>query len=118
MRDDAGYLRDILEAIELVERYALRGRGTFESDELVQVWIVHHIQIIGEAVRRLSQDLRTRHPEVPWVQVAAMRNVLVHDYFRIDLDEVWQTVERDVPALKNHVQAILNQLGQLPDRDC
>ena len=117
MRDDTGYLQDILEAIQQVEKYAGQGRGAFEDSELIQVWIVHHIQIVGEAVRRLSESLRSRHSEVPWPQIAAMRNILVHDYFRIDLDEVWLVVQNDIPTLKNQVEAILEELEGRPDAE-
>ena len=88
MRDDRVYLLDILEAIERIEKYTAQGREAFEVNELIQTWVVHHIQIIGEATRKLSQDLRIHYSEVPWTQIMAMRNILVHDYFRIDLDEV------------------------------
>jgi uncharacterized protein with HEPN domain len=110
MRDDRERLLDVLESIERIQKYASRGCEAFESDELVQTWIVHYIQIIGEAARKLSDDLRARHPEVPWPQIIAMRNVLVHDYFGVDVEEVWATVERDIPVLKRQVEAILQEL--------
>ena len=77
MRDDRERLLDMLEAIERIDRYASRGREAFEREELLQNWVVHHAQIIGEAARKVSDVLRRAHPEVPWVQIAAMRNVLV-----------------------------------------
>ena len=107
MRRDAQRLRDILEAIERIERAADRGRAAFEADEMVQVWILHYIQILGEASRALSEPLRTRHPEVPWSLIIGMRHILVHDYFGIDLGEVWAVVERDLPRLRKNVEAIL-----------
>ena len=110
MRDDRVYLLDILEAIERIEKYTAQGREAFEADELIQTWVVHHIQIIGEATRKLSQGLRTHHSEVPWTQIMAMRNILVHDYFRIDLDEVWLVIEGDIPVLKGRVEFILKEL--------
>ncbi len=112
MRDDRERLLDILEAIERIQKYASRGRKAFESDELLQTWIVHHIQIIGEAARKISDVLCTSHPEVPWPQIIAMRHVLVHDYFGIDVEEVWATVERDIPELKRQIKAILRELGK------
>jgi uncharacterized protein with HEPN domain len=65
MRDDTQLLLDIVEAIDRIERYSSRGRGAFESDELVQNWIVNHLQVIGEAARSLSADLRDSNKEVP-----------------------------------------------------
>ena len=111
MRDDRSRLLDVIEAIERIERYAARGRKAFETDELLQTWVVHHIQIIGEAVRKLSDALRSAHPEIPWAQIIAMRNIVVHDYFGVDTDEVWAAVERDLPDLKRKIQAILREGG-------
>ncbi|MCP4591023.1 MAG: DUF86 domain-containing protein [bacterium] len=108
MRDDRAYLEDILEAIERVQRYSGRGRGAFDADELIQTWVVHHIQILGEAVGKLSDDFKQRHPEVPWALIKAMRNVLVHYYYGIDLDKVWGVVERELPTLKQQAQLILD----------
>ena len=68
MRDDTQMLLDIIEAIDRIERYASRGRDAFESDELVQNWIVNHLQVIGEAARSLSVDLRDSNKEVPWAK--------------------------------------------------
>lgn len=99
MRDDQARLEDILRAIGHIERYARRGRSHFDSDELLQAWMIHHLAVIGEAAARLSLTLRESHPEVPWSGTIGMRNVLVHGYFTIDLDEVWGTVEQGVPAL-------------------
>jgi uncharacterized protein with HEPN domain len=111
VRDDRARLLDIQEAIERIERYAARGRTAFEQDELIQNWMVSHIQIIGEASRALSDDLRERYPRVPWRATIGMRNILVHRYFGIDLDAVWTVVERDLPSFKRAVAAILSELG-------
>jgi uncharacterized protein with HEPN domain len=84
MRSDLLYLQDILDAVNNIVRDASRGRAEYDRDDHMQTWMVYHIQIIGEAAQRLSQALRAQHPEVPWTQIAAMRNILVHGYFRID----------------------------------
>ena len=110
MRDDRFRLRDILEAIERIERYSSKGRASFLEQELVQTWIIHHIQIIGEATSRLSDDLCRKHPEIPWAQIVAMRNILVHEYFGVDLNEIWRTVEQVLPAFKVQIQALLDQM--------
>jgi uncharacterized protein with HEPN domain len=110
MRDDRERILDILEAIEKVEKYSSKGRDEFESNELIQIWIIHHIQIIGEAASKISDDLRKSHPEIPWPQIIAMRNILVHDYYRADLDEVWIAVESGLPDLKEKVKRIIERL--------
>jgi uncharacterized protein with HEPN domain len=107
MRQDGERLQDILEAIGQIERYALRGKDAFQTDELVQIWMVHHLQVIGEAAAAISEDLQARHPEVPWALIIAFRNVLVHEYFRIDLETVWRILEQDLPGLKLSVASIL-----------
>lgn len=107
MRDDMARLRDVLEAIDNIERHASGGRMAFEENELMQVWVVHHLQIIGEACRAISAGFKELHPEIPWVQVVGMRNILVHHYFGIDAPLLWQVVEHDLPTLKTNVIALL-----------
>ncbi|WP_292395917.1 DUF86 domain-containing protein [Methanoculleus sp. UBA303] len=110
MRGENERLLDILEAISEIERYAVRGREAFLEDELVQVWMVHHLQIIGEAAARLPPDLRSASSRVPWKQVVGLRNVLVHAYFRVDLDELWVVVDRDIPVFKEEITTLLSAL--------
>ena len=98
MRDPKERLRDILDAIGRIESYAVRGRRAFESDELLQSWFVRHLQIIGEAVRALPQDVRDRASNVPWSKIVGMRHILVHDYFEIDQEAVWDVAEDRRPS--------------------
>ena len=88
MRDDCGRLQDILDAIKRIERYVKRGRSVFEEDELVHTWMIHRIQIIGEAASQSSSTFRKTHQQVPWPQIIKMRHVLVYDYLGIDLAEI------------------------------
>jgi hypothetical protein len=74
MPDDRERLLDVLEAIERIDRYAVRGREAFEHDELIQNWITHQLQVIGEAAARITADLRENHPEVPWRQTGPTRS--------------------------------------------
>jgi uncharacterized protein with HEPN domain len=107
VRDPRERLQDILEAIGHIERYAARGRAAFQNDELIQNWFVRHLQIIGEAVRTLPQEILDRAPDVPWAEIMGMRHILVHDYFAVDTEIVWRVVERDLPDLKRKIQAVL-----------
>lgn len=110
MRSERERLLDILEAIERIEKYAARGREAFDRDELIQNWMVNHITMIGEACRALPEDFQARYAEVSWADIIAMRNILVHHYFGIDLEAVWSVVERDIPELKMNIQGILDKL--------
>jgi uncharacterized protein with HEPN domain len=106
---DRERLFDILEAIDRIERYAQRGRETFDSEELIQTWIVHHLQIIGEATREISDDFKTKNSHIPWKNIIGMRHVLVHDYLIVDLDVVWSAATIHVPALKIEIERMLKQ---------
>ena len=111
MRDTRERLRDILEAIEHIERYATKGRGAFEADELIQNWFVRHLQIIGEAARGIPEEVSKQAPDIPWKDIIGMRHILVHDYFGINTGVVWGVIERDLPVLKRQIQTLLRSLG-------
>lgn len=110
MRDPAERVRDVLEAITAIERHIDCSKEAFERDELLQTWFLRHLQIIGEAARGIPEEVRARAPEVPWRQIGGMRNVLVHGYFEIDTDLVWDAATRDVPGLKPSMERLLAEL--------
>ena len=107
MRSDEERLQDILEAITRIQRYAVQGRLAFDQDELIQTWIVHHLQVIGEATRAISDAFRDTHGEIPWHEIVGMRNILVHHYFGVDKNVVWSVVENDLPPIEAAVRKIL-----------
>ncbi|MBI3576096.1 MAG: DUF86 domain-containing protein [Gammaproteobacteria bacterium] len=111
MRDARERLRDILEAIEHIERYAAKGRSAFEADELIQSWFVRHLQIIGEAARGIPEEVSKQAPDIPWKDIIGMRHILVHDYFGINTGVVWGVIERDLPVLKRQILTLLRSLG-------
>src|SRR5262249_48094250 len=104
MRADTERLEDILKAIDQILGKTQEGREVFGRDEMLQVWVLHHLQIVGEAARSLSRDFLRRHPDPVWSMASGMRNILVHHYFEIDPDLVWKVVERDLPNLHRKVE--------------
>jgi len=114
MRGDSERIRDILDAIERIERYTLGNLEAFEQNELIQNWVVSHIQMIGEAANYISKELQGEHPEVPWTKIIGMRNILVHSYFNIDLDVVKAVLEQDLPNLKSQIVHISEELENTP----
>ncbi len=115
MRAPKERLRDMLEAIAKIQRYTARGREASEQDELLQVWVLYHIQLIAEAAARLGKGFHDAHSHIPWAQVVAMRNILVHEYFGLDWDEVWRTAEQDLPRLSEQIEELLRQLEREPE---
>ncbi len=79
---------------------------------MLQNWFLRHLQIIGEAARTLPEDVRVLAPEIPWPNIIGMRNILVHGYFDIDTDIVWEAATRDVPAIKPAVERLLKTLEE------
>lgn len=112
MRDDRGRLVDILEAIEKIETRTGGGRKAFDADEMIQVWVVHHLQILGEAANMLTEKLLEDYPNASWRKMIGMRHILVHHYFEIDHDVVWDVVENSLPVLKDQINMILDDLGR------
>jgi len=114
MRDPTERVRDILEAIGQIKRYSQRGQEIFERDELIQSWCVRHIQIIGEAARALPKAVCAQAPDVPWREIIGMRHILVHDYFGIDTDAVWEVIAKELPLFETQIQALLTLLEDTP----
>ena len=104
---DRLYLGHIAERIDRIEKYAAPGRNHFMSDDQAQDAIIRNFEIIGEAVKRLSDQVLDRSEDIPWHQIAGFRNVLIHGYMDVDLDQVWNVIERYLPDLKEAVDYLL-----------
>lgn len=115
MRTDDGRLGDILLAIAKIKERAAGSLEAFEQDEMVQVWVIHHLQIIGEAARGISQSVKDRCPEVQWPQIVALRNILVHEYFGLNLHQVWTMAQRDLPEFEKQIQRLRADLASYPN---
>ncbi len=111
MKDERFYLGHIQSAISDIRTYASVGEESFLADRMRQDAIIRKLEIIGEAVKRLSEATRAQRPEIPWKQIAGMRDRLTHAYFGVDLNLVWRVVERDLQRLEHAVDVMLTGAG-------
>ncbi len=104
MPNDAAYLKHIIEAIATIEEY-LQGVDFehFKNSKLLCDGVIRELEIIGEATRGLSQEYKNTKPNVPWKDITGMRDKLIHQYFGINLNMVWDTVQEDIPLLKKEL---------------
>lgn len=118
MRHESLYLSDIVEAADhIAEFIAGVDLQAFEKSELLRSAVVQKLAIIGEAAGRVSEELKTRYPDVPWPQIIAFRNILVHAYFGIDWDVVWRAAKNRCPTLREQVAAILAAESDDPNEE-
>ena len=87
--------------------------AAFLGNNLIQDGVIRQLEIVGEAVRHISAEIRNQYPAVAWKEIAGMRDKLIHDYFGVDLEIVWQTAKGDLPPLKQQIQTILTKLEAL-----
>lgn len=102
MEKDDIYVKHILDAIRSIEQYTNNlDYKSFTENKMVQDAVIRELEIIGEAVKNLSENFKLKHPETPWQIIADTRNKLIHEYFGVDMEIVWQTIKEDLPKLKN-----------------
>ena len=106
-RDDAWLLDMLLAARRAVRFAAPLTFSEFENDDLHQLAILKAVEIIGEAASRISEETKAEHPDIPWAEIIGLRNRLVHAYFAIQLDIVWQTVQEDLPPLIAQIEPLV-----------
>ncbi|OQX23956.1 MAG: DUF86 domain-containing protein [Desulfobacteraceae bacterium IS3] len=104
MKDERLYLIHIAECIGKIEQYTTEGKAVFLRDTKTQDAVIRNFEIIGEAVKRLSETTRKLAHQVPWRLFAGFRDVLIHQYSGVDLSEVWLTIENDLSVLKEAVR--------------
>lgn len=111
MRDYKLYLDDILEAIKRIERYVKAKPPTgSKKDTLVIDGVVRNLEIIGEAAKNIPGEIKGKYPEIEWKKIAGLRDILVHEYFGVDLDVVWDIIRNKLPPLKKQVAGILKEI--------
>ena len=107
MKDDSVYLDHILTAISKIENFVLGiSQDEFEKSVLIQDAVIRNFEIIGEATKKISCSFTQAHPEIPWQDMAGMRNKLIHDYIDVDMDVIWRTIEIDLPLLKELISSL------------
>ncbi len=115
-RGDKEFLSDILESIRRIELYIERmDYGEFLKDIRTQDAVVRNLEIIGEATKRLSEDLRERNPGIPWKNMAKVRDRLIHAYFGINYDVVWQIATNEIPEIKPGIEKISKKKARKQD---
>jgi uncharacterized protein with HEPN domain len=108
MSRDLATILDVSRAARLILEFtANMNLEAFVGDVKTQSAVLHQLLVIGEAVKRLSGEFRTRHPVAPWDEIAGMRDKLIHAYDAVDLDEVWNTADRDIPALLRAIEPLM-----------
>jgi len=106
VKDDKLYLIHITECLERIEQFVTEGKEVFVRDLKTQDAVIRNLQVLAESSQRLSETLKTAHPEVNWRGLAGFRNILVHDYLGINLQRVWEIIEGDLPALKRQMTSL------------
>jgi uncharacterized protein with HEPN domain len=107
MKDDLVFIEHILLCIDKIQEYTKNlNSQEFNKNELIQDAVIRNIEIIGESTKKISKDLKSQYPEIPWKEMSGMRDKLIHDYFGIDVDVVWKTVNEDIPYLKSLIENI------------
>ncbi len=111
MKNQLLYLNNIKECIENIETYTQDGKAIFLQNRMMQDAVIRNLEIIGEATKRLSPEIRERYPDVPWRKMTGLRDVLIHDYLRVDLEEVWGIVEFNLPEVKAQIDEIIQEVS-------
>jgi len=107
MKDDRVYLQHIRDALQDIAAYCGSDHGAFLDDRMRQDATLRKLEVIGQAVKNLSEDTKSRQPEIPWKQIAGMRDKVIHDYFGVNLEIVWAVVQKELPKLRVAVEGLL-----------
>jgi uncharacterized protein with HEPN domain len=108
-KDPKVFLSHILESIQLIEEYSKSlTQAKFHKNRPLQDAIIRRLEIIGEAVKNLPVSFKTKYPDVPWRQIAGMRDILIHEYFDVDLVLTWKVVKHELPRIKKKLSVILS----------
>jgi len=105
------YLQDILDAIEKIKKYTAKvDYEMFSKNQMMIDAVLMNIAIIGESVKKIPEDVKRRYPDIPWKDIAGMRDKVIHDYFGVDVNIVWETIKKNVPELEQKIKVMLKEL--------
>jgi uncharacterized protein with HEPN domain len=110
-RTDEQRLHDILDAIDAIHRHPWNDQELFNRKEVLRWFFRSQVQILGEAIYKLSESFLKTHPQVPWRAIIGMRHILVHDYFDVEWEILWRVLQTRIPPLKADIKAILNDMN-------
>lgn len=109
IKKDIIYLKHIRDAIELIQKYTEKiNKSDFDSMVIIQDAVIRRIQVIGEAVKNISIPFKKEYSQIPWREITGMRDKIIHGYFNVDNDIVWEVVVKDLPSLKQNILKIMN----------
>lgn len=114
MKDDRIYLLHMRDALDRILLYTAQGKQTFFADPRTQDAVIRNFEVVGEAVKNLSQSLKVRHATILWKRIAGMRDKMIHEYFGVNLQLVWDAIEQEVPPLRKKIEAILSDREERP----
>jgi uncharacterized protein with HEPN domain len=110
MKDDRLYFVHAQDCINHILEYTVDGKNAFLSDRKTQDAVLRNLHTLSESIQRISPDLKIKYPDVRWREISAFRNIIVHDYLGVDLERIWDIIERDLPVLRTQVKTVLDEL--------
>lgn len=109
MKDDRLYLVHIQDCIDRILQFTSDGKDAFLADRKTQDAVLRNLHTLAESIQRISTGTKLKYPEVPWREISAFRNVVVHDYLGIELEQIWNIIDRDLPTLKIQISTICDE---------